>query len=94
MDRRTFLSAAGALPMAGVHVIISGHTHDFAWMPAKEGQPLNQLIGGGPVPKYATIIYGSATPENLTLTMKKLDGTVLKENHMLLYMVKKLLCKA
>ena len=64
---------------AGVHVIISGHTHDYAWMPAKPGQPLNQLIRGGPVPKYATIIYGTATREKLTLTMKKLDGTVVAD---------------
>ena len=67
------------LQKAGVHVVISGHTHDFAWMPAKEGQSLNQLIGGGPVPKYATIIYGSATRERLHLTMKKLDGTIVAD---------------
>jgi acid phosphatase type 7 len=67
------------LQKAGVHVVISGHTHDFVWMPAKEGQPLNQLIGGGPVPKYATIIHGSATRERLQLTMKKLDGTIVAD---------------
>lgn len=62
-----------------VKVVISGHTHDFAWMPAKEGQPLNQLIGGGPKPEFATIIHGSATRDKLQLTMKKLDGTVVAD---------------
>lgn len=64
---------------AGVHVVISGHTHDFAWMPANEGQPLNQLIGGGPKPEFATIIHGSATRDELRLMMKKLDGTVVAD---------------
>jgi hypothetical protein len=64
---------------AGVKLVVSGHTHDPVWMPAKEGQPLGQLIGGGPHPKYATIIQGSVTRDALSLTMKKLDGTVLAE---------------
>ncbi|HMJ90170.1 MAG TPA: metallophosphoesterase, partial [Candidatus Acidoferrum sp.] len=32
---------------AGVNLVVSGHTHDHRWMPAKDGQPLAQLIGGG-----------------------------------------------
>jgi acid phosphatase type 7 len=61
---------------AGVKLVVSGHTHDFRWMPAKDGQPISQLIGGGPQPKYATFIEGKATREKLTLKMTKLDGTV------------------
>ena len=67
------------LTTAGVKVIVSGHTHDFAWMPAKDGQPIGQLIGGGPVSRIATIIHGTATRDTLTLKMSKLDGKVVAE---------------
>jgi hypothetical protein len=62
---------------AGVKLVISGHTHDFRWMPAKEGQPIAQLIGGAPQPRFATFIHGTATRETLALKMTNLDGTVL-----------------
>lgn len=68
-----------SLVEAGVKLVISGHTHDYLWMPAKEGQPIAQLIGGAPQPKFATFIQGTATREALTLKMSKLDGTVLKD---------------
>jgi hypothetical protein len=64
---------------AGVKVIISGHTHDFRWMPAKKGQPIAQLIGGAPQPRFATFIQGNATRERLALKMTKLDGTVVAD---------------
>jgi hypothetical protein len=67
------------LVKAGVKLVISGHTHDNRWMPAKDGQPIAQLIGGGPHPRYATFIQGTATREVLKLKMSKLDGTVLSE---------------
>jgi hypothetical protein len=67
------------LAEAGVKLIVSGHTHDWRWMPAKEGQPIAQLIGGGPQPKYTTFIQGSATREMLTIKMQKLDGTVVAD---------------
>jgi hypothetical protein len=62
---------------AGVKLVVSGHTHDARWMPAKEGQPIAQLIGGAPQPRSATFIEGQATREMLTLKMSKLDGTLL-----------------
>ena len=46
-------------------------------MPAKPGQPIAQLIGGGPQPRYATFIHGTATRDTLKVKMSKLDGTVL-----------------
>lgn len=64
---------------AGVKLVISGHTHDYLWMPAKDGQPIAQLIGGAPQPKYATFIQGTATRDALTLKMTKLDGTVVAD---------------
>lgn len=64
---------------AGVKLVISGHTHDYLWMPAKEGQPIAQLIGGAPQPKFATFIQGTATRESLQLKMQRLDGTVIND---------------
>ena len=66
------------LAEAGVKLVISGHTHDYAWLPANAKRPIAQLIGGGPRPSIATFIEGTATQESLTMTMKKLDGTVLQ----------------
>lgn len=67
------------LQEAGVKLVVSGHTHDYLWMPAKEGQPMGQLIGGAPQPKYATFIQGTATREMLSLKMTKLDGSVVAD---------------
>jgi acid phosphatase type 7 len=67
------------LTAAGVKVVISGHTHEHQWMPAKDGQPIAQLIGGGPQPRHATLIQGTATRETLSLKMTKLDGTVVAD---------------
>ncbi len=67
------------LTAAGVSVVISGHTHDYLWMPKKEGQPIAQLIGGAPQPKFATLIQGTATKDELKLKMTKLDGTVVTD---------------
>ena len=65
------------LVAAGVKLVVSGHTHDYRWMPAREGQPIAQLIGGAPQPRYATFTQLTATRETLTFRMSKLDGTVL-----------------
>ena len=70
---------APTLIEAGVKLVVSGHTHDYLWMPAKEGQPIAQLIGGAPQPKYATFIEGTATKTELKLKMSKLDGTVVAD---------------
>lgn len=67
------------LSEAGVRLVVSGHTHDFRWMPATDNQPIAQLIGGGPHPRYATWIRGTATSQSLSLEMLKLDGTRVAE---------------
>jgi 3',5'-cyclic AMP phosphodiesterase CpdA len=72
--RRLWVST---LVEAGVKLVVSGHTHDHRWMPAKEGQPIAQLIGGAPQPRYATFTQLTATRETLTFRMSKLDGTAL-----------------
>jgi predicted phosphodiesterase len=70
---------APTLENAGVKLVISGHTHAHRWMPSKEGQPIAQLIGGGPLPRQATFIQGTATREALSLKMLKVDGSVLAD---------------
>jgi len=67
------------LAEAGVKLVVSGHTHDYLWMPAKDGQPIAQLIGGAPQPKFATFIHGTATKTELKLKTTKLDGTVVAD---------------
>jgi len=67
------------LAEAGVKLVVSGHTHDHRWMPAKEDQPIAQLIGGGPQPRSATFIRLTATREVLMVKMSGLDGSVLAD---------------
>ena len=68
-----------ALAGAGVKLVVSGHTHDPRWMPAKAGQPIAQLIGGGPAPRSATFIRLTATRSALEVKMSRLDGTMVAE---------------
>lgn len=63
---------------ARVKLVISGHTHDYLWMPAKDGQPIAQLIGGAPAPRMATLIQCSATRDLLHFRMTSLDGTLIE----------------
>lgn len=70
-------SWAPILAEAGVQLVVSGHTHNHAWMPAGDGQPLGQLIGGGPQPQYATFIEGHASRERLSIVVRSLVGTEL-----------------
>ncbi len=70
---------APTLVEAGVTLVISGHTHDFLWMPATAERPITQLVGGAPQPKFATYIEGRATRSELKLKMTKLDGTVVTD---------------
>lgn len=70
------------LRKGGIKLVVSGHTHDARWLPAAEGRPIPQLIGGGPKPQAATIIAGTATEDRLTLTMSRLDGSILETVHL------------
>lgn len=65
------------LVKAGVQLVVSGHTHEPAWLPAERGRPYGQLIAGGPRPTAATYIRGHATADGLTVTQHKLSGEVL-----------------
>ena len=67
----------GLLVRAGVQVIISGHTHEWAWFGPDKTRKYGQLVGGGPKPDAATTITGHANDKRLQLTMKDLKGSVL-----------------
>jgi predicted phosphodiesterase len=58
-----------------VDLVISGHTHRFAYHAPEPGRPYGQLIGGGPQVAVATLIRGRADTNGLKVTMQKLDGT-------------------
>jgi hypothetical protein len=59
-------------------VIVSGHTHRQAWLPATSAFPYGQLVGGGPRMPDATWIGGKADARAMTLETHALDGTVLQ----------------
>lgn len=64
----------GALVAWKAQVIVSGHTHETAWIPGTAEFPYGQLVGGGPRPEQATWIEGKADATALTFVMKNLDG--------------------
>lgn len=65
------------LVQAKIQLVVSGHTHEPAWFPAKSQAPYAQLVGGGPRPEVATLIHGHADQRELRLTMQNLDGKEL-----------------
>ncbi len=60
-------------------VILSGHTHQPAWLPPTEAFPYGQLVGGGPQPARATWTEGVADATQLRLKMTRLNGEVVHE---------------
>lgn len=62
-------------------VIISGHTHQEAWLPETPSFPYAQIVSGGPRPDSARWIEGAADSSALTLTVCDLGGTKLREHH-------------
>lgn len=68
-----------ALVAWGAQVIISGHTHQDAWLPANETFPYAQMVSGGPKPEAARWIEGRADDKELRLVMRDLDGKVVHE---------------
>lgn len=57
-------------------LVISGHTHRDAYLPASDAFPYAQLTGGGPQPKSATWMKGEASADELKLQVVGLDGTI------------------
>jgi len=60
-------------------VVVSGHTHRPAWIPANEAFPYAQMTGGGPQPDRATWIDGRADGESFSLVMKNLAGETVEQ---------------
>jgi hypothetical protein len=58
-------------------LIVSGHTHSPGWFPATEKFPYGQLVGGGPSPKAATWMEGTADARTLNLKVRNLAGEQL-----------------
>jgi predicted phosphodiesterase len=63
----------------GAQVVISGHTHREAWIPADEKFPYGQLIGGGPKPDDARWIEGVADESGLKFTIRDLQKEITLE---------------
>ncbi len=68
-----------ALASWGAQVVISGHTHRDAWIPANNDFPYAQMVSGGPKPDAARWIEGTADAEGLKLVMRDLAGKVIHE---------------
>ena len=65
-----------ALVAWGAQVVISGHTHRPAWIPANAEFPYAQMVSGGPRPESAHWIEGKAGADGLNLVMRDLDGGI------------------
>jgi len=50
-----------------------------AWIPADRSHPYGQLVRGGPQPAAATWLERNADANALTLTLRRLDGTVVHQ---------------
>jgi len=60
-------------------VILSGHMHQTANIPANDNFPYAQIVGGGPQPDRATFMEVKANQKELSVLVKNLDGEVVEE---------------
>jgi len=60
-------------------VILSGHTHQSAWLPPTAKFPYGQLVGGGPQLQQATWTEGIADGKKLQLKVTNLERKVLHD---------------
>jgi predicted phosphodiesterase len=63
-----------ALVKWGAQVVVSGHTHEVAWVPASDEFTYAQITGGGPKLELATGVEGVAAGEGMSLTVRNLQG--------------------
>jgi len=61
-------------------IVVSGHTHEHAWLPQSPERPYAQLVGGGPKPDAATFTEAHANGSRLQFTMRNLQGEVLRQH--------------
>jgi predicted phosphodiesterase len=67
------------LRKGGIQMILSGHTHEPAYLPVTDQRPIAQMVGGGPQLERATIMHAVADERHLRITMSRLDGAVLHD---------------
>ena len=60
-------------------IVLSGHTHQSAWLPPTVEFPYGQLIGGGPKLEQATWTDGVADATQLHLKVTNLAGNILHD---------------
>ena len=60
-------------------IVLSGHTHEPAWLPPTKEFPYGQLIGGGPQLERATWTEGVADATQLRFKVTNLDGKTLHD---------------
>ncbi len=72
-----------ALAAWKTQVVISGHMHQVAWIPASEAFPYAQLTGGGPRPDKATRLEVTADASRLRLNLMSLDGKTMVEQELM-----------
>jgi predicted phosphodiesterase len=64
---------------AKVDLLISGHTHRFAYLKPDGTYPYAQLVGGGPVLGAATFVHAQADAKRLTVQMTHATGDPIGE---------------
>lgn len=60
-------------------IVLSGHTHQSAWLPPTAEFPYGQLIGGGPKLEQATWTDGVADAKQLRFKVTNLAGKILHD---------------
>lgn len=81
-DRHSGRSRAAwhdALVRWGAQMVLSGHTHQPAWLPPTTAFPYGQLVGGGPQPERATWLEGTADAKAARLVLRNLEGNVVHD---------------
>ena len=60
-------------------VVLSGHTHEAAWLPPTDAFPYAQITGGGPKMESATLTEAVADATSLRIKLTNLQGKVVVE---------------
>ena len=73
-----------ALVAWGAQIVVSGHTHEPAWLPPTADFPYGQLVSGGPdadatADQPAIWLEGAASSSELVLTLRNLAGGVVHD---------------
>ncbi len=61
----------------GAQLILSGHTHQFTYLPPDEKSPYAQVIGGGPNPETSTLLQAEADKKAFRLTALDLRKNII-----------------